>query len=561
MGRIQLLQPSFTNGFARSIGESAAPELWPNHAWIPALGNQGNVLFDATGNNNLVTLSGGYSWGRGNVTFDGSTGIGTAKRPLSTSFTVIVDIVPLNLTDHKRILGCGSTGSVSDLKFEIGRYQFEGSGFTIYPSSAAATIGKRAVVAIQFQSAVLARLFLNGILLLTDSTISAFTPTVFYIARRSNTGTDAYGNFTLNSILAYNQILSPLQVLTLSRDPLLPFRRRSVTPYFFVPSSAGTEIALTGTSSISSAIATAGTVTANQVIPKILTGVASIADSPATAGVVVAVSTVSQELTGTASIASSEAVAGSVTAGQVIAQALTGSASVSESLATAGTVTTDTVISQALTGAASIASSEATAGTITVEQIIAQTLTGAASIAGGISTPGTVINGAAIAQELTGTASISGSPATAGSVMAGQVIPQTLTGTESIAGSEATAGTVTVEQIIAQVLSGTLSVSESPATVGSITLGAVLSGSEAIAEAIATPGREHHTGIASPQILTGTASLSDSPARAGIAFWGKKIKDHSISQNVVISEQLKIKVISEQYQSLQQSIKYQATRR
>ena len=105
---------------------------------------------------------------------------------------------------------------------------------------------------------------------------------------------------------------------TVYRRYTYPKRKLDAIPVLFPEVAGGIAQTITGAASISSSPATAGTVTANQVIPKILTGVASIADSPATAGVVVAVSTVSQELTGTASIASSDAVAGTVTAGQVL---------------------------------------------------------------------------------------------------------------------------------------------------------------------------------------------------------------------------------------------------
>lgn len=68
--RRQLSQPSFVNGFARSKNESVRPDLWPDHAWVPALGCQGGVLYDLCGAS-LASLS-GTSWGGEALNFSGS---------------------------------------------------------------------------------------------------------------------------------------------------------------------------------------------------------------------------------------------------------------------------------------------------------------------------------------------------------------------------------------------------------------------------------------------------------------------------------------------------------
>ena len=38
------VRPSYKQGFARSAAQSSAPGLWPDHAWVPALGSQGTSI-------------------------------------------------------------------------------------------------------------------------------------------------------------------------------------------------------------------------------------------------------------------------------------------------------------------------------------------------------------------------------------------------------------------------------------------------------------------------------------------------------------------------------------
>lgn len=56
----KIITPSWTNGFARSAGESAYPELWKGlvGAWVPALGPTGLTLHDFSSYKNNAILSG-----------------------------------------------------------------------------------------------------------------------------------------------------------------------------------------------------------------------------------------------------------------------------------------------------------------------------------------------------------------------------------------------------------------------------------------------------------------------------------------------------------------------
>jgi hypothetical protein len=490
---------------ARNPYESAAPELWPAHAWIPALGIQGGVLFDVAGGLHGTVY--GSSWGIENLSFS------------TTSDYVEAGILPV-FNDQITCFTRFRLNSYSGNQFPVGNYTSAGKSFfyridtlgrhrvrfhngTSFTDTGLKTIGTTTAIqdnAIVHNGAQY-RIFYGGAFSDSDN---------FALGTTQHTAKARFGLISFSQLTPmsgsiyqcyiYHKALADGQIQALSSDPLLPFRRREITPYFFVPASGGTTVALSGAAAESVTEATPGTITVNQVIPVTLSGIASESTAEATPGSAVSGSTISQAIEGAASISSSDAVAGSATVNQVIPMALAGAASVSESTASAGT--------------------------ITVNQVIAQTISGAASLSGGTATPGNVI--------------------------AGEVVSQSLSGAVSESTAGATAGTITVEQVVSGALSGTLSVSESPAQVGTLTLGIILSGEPAISEVFAVPGRENHEGFYEPQELTGAVSVSQSEASAGIAYWGKEIGPYSASR---------IEVISARYQAILRSQKYNATRR
>jgi hypothetical protein len=501
---------------ARNPYESAAPELWPAHAWIPALGIQGGVLFDVAGGltgqvystsnpaNSIPYLIGEKGL---MVNCDSSYSVRNYSLPVIKFPFHIVMIGQVTSGTTQCMCSIGNLNSVSNAAFmAVTSGNIRQSIVTVSATdNYGGAVGTGVFSAIgAYNSETNRRLYLNGIFQ-TESVVSrGLEPLNPYNNIRIGSlprSAETYFNGKVGYFGLYNnRSLSEQQLLRISSDPLLPFRRREITPYFFVPASGGTTVALSGAAAESVTEATPGTITVNQVIPVTLSGIASESTAEATPGSAVSGSTISQAIEGAASISSSDAVAGSATVNQVIPMALTGSASVSESTASAGT--------------------------ITVNQIIAQTLTGAASLSGGTATPGNVI--------------------------AGEVVSQSLSGAVSESTAGATAGTITVEQVVSGALSGTLSVSESPAQVGTLTLGAILSGETAISDVFAVPGRENHEGFYEPQELTGAASASLSEASAGIAYWGKEIGPYSASR---------ARVVSAKYQAILRSQKYNATRR
>jgi hypothetical protein len=547
---------------ARNPYESAAPELWPAHAWIPALGIQGGVLFDVAGGNcawlpNALSFNGTSSYATVANVF---TGVTTKK----LTFTARLKLN--NTTATQVLLEASANYNTNDgaLLFYVdagyiylGIQDSVGSVTPLYivARAAAPTDGlwhRYALIIDNSTVAGHASIYIDGFPVSTitksdKDNSSAWHDSPLYIGAR-NTNT-LRSNFHLSNLCLYHRILPQPDILALSSDPLLPFRRREIKK-FWIPVGGGTTIALTGAASISSADATAGTATADQIIPQELSGAASISTSDATAGAVVAGASVSIILDGAASVCSADATQGTATANQVIPKELTGAASISSANATAGTAVSGSTIPQALSGAASISSSESVAGSVTANKSYA--LSGPASVSESPSTAGTVTVNQIIAQTLTGAASLSGGISTPGTVITGSIVPQTLAGTESASAAEAIAGSVTVEQIIDQALSGTLSVSEAPAQVGTLTLGVVLSGESSISDVFATAGRVSYEGFFEPQELTGAASASLSEANAGIAYWGKEIGPYSASR---------ARVVSAKYQAILRSQKYNATRR
>ena len=305
---------------------------------------------------------------------------------------------------------------------------------------------------------------------------------------------------------------------------------------FELVQASGTEIAVTGTAAISSAPATAGSVTANQVIPQTLSGTASISTSPATSGAVVAETVIAQALTGSAAICSADATAGTAIANTVIPQTLAGTASISASPSTVGTVTVEQVIPQALSGTASISTSDATAGIVTTGTVISQVSSGAQATSSADATAGAVTANQVIPQELAGAASISSADAAPGTVITGSVIPQTLSGAASISSSEAVAGAVTANKSLA--LSGSASVSGSPSTAGAVTVNQIiaqtLAGAASLSGGTSTPGTVI-TGSVIPQTLDGAASASTSPTTVGTVT-AEQIISQALSGTLSVSE-------------------------
>lgn len=258
--RRQLSQPSFVNGFARNRSESVRPDLWPDHAWVPALGCQGGVLYDLCGTD-IVSLIGTWSWGSVDIStgvsgvqyavlqnyFYGMSEVSTFARfmPTNTSYTGSI-FSCVNVDGYvQNTISLGWSGDNSRLTFQTrdsstgqtGSRNNDISTGYVFPlnvwSSVATTYSVSASAKI---------IYANGVSSASSTTsIDALTSDYGYTilgAQLYSGGTPFVGR--LKEIYFYlNRALTPSQISDLSTNPLLPFRRRQIQKYW-VPSTGGT---------------------------------------------------------------------------------------------------------------------------------------------------------------------------------------------------------------------------------------------------------------------------------------------------------------------------------
>ena len=116
MSRIQLSQPSFANGYARSRGESAAPELYPLSAYVPVFGYDSIIRdFGNAKNNATITNTSGSSGftPEGYYNQSGDTVIATnsINALTSTSLTVFSLSRPSTLSGYNTIAAQWNSGT------------------------------------------------------------------------------------------------------------------------------------------------------------------------------------------------------------------------------------------------------------------------------------------------------------------------------------------------------------------------------------------------------------------------------------------------------------------
>jgi hypothetical protein len=244
---------------ARNPYESAAPELWPAHAWIPALGIQGGVLFDVAGGRSGSHLATWRVSKFSGLTFPVGSGLSAGSpsslyvQPYTMMGWLSVNAnpyVPAGEGGTHAIIDRGTRSSIvfgyweghgvaGDL--QLGYYDgaFRALKTTAYPVNSAF-----AVTAVK--SAAGHGLYLCGDLVASDdrtaNEIYVTTRAVGIGERKWTTGHQLGSGAILYSVMFWGRALSASQIQTLSTDPLLPFRRREITPYFFVPASGGTDL-------------------------------------------------------------------------------------------------------------------------------------------------------------------------------------------------------------------------------------------------------------------------------------------------------------------------------
>ena len=254
---------------ARSPAESGRPDLWPDHAWVPALGRTGSRVFDLCGNHAHLSSPWSLGWSYG----DGiGYGIytdpldGTYKYPLPTGivrswslpWTAVVVAAPWDNLNDCRAFGCwtetGQTGgwtiwydaggSAPSWSMVLARWITSSTSYRLIGNNTQSGGLYKTSVAIggwkggQSPDQWFFRVDGKEI---TESLISGVDPIypgdttapVYSLGERS--GLPFFGLTSANML--YWRELTVGQSLDLTADPLLPFRRRQPV-YYSVPSGS-----------------------------------------------------------------------------------------------------------------------------------------------------------------------------------------------------------------------------------------------------------------------------------------------------------------------------------
>ena len=265
---------------ARSPAESVRPDLWPDHAWIPALGCTGGVLYDlCTTLLNGGTAYGSVSWGASGLSNGGVGALWLGPIGLLGSGHPLAYTGDFSIFVHCPKIDSAPTGSVL-VSCRSNAYPFgwlvEATAAGVWAfrstqlSDNAAVLGTSPFGSVQANQSIgvvfkntVAEMFGGGV---ASGPLCTVTGGINYIygarhiastllgASINNAATELgqYVDGTVGALLSFDYALTPSQILDLTADPLLPFRRRQPV-YYSVPSGGGTArsliAALTGESS------------------------------------------------------------------------------------------------------------------------------------------------------------------------------------------------------------------------------------------------------------------------------------------------------------------------
>lgn len=233
---------------ARTRSESVRPDLWPDHAWVPAMGCQGGVVIDLCGPQR-VNL-GASTWTATGVIAVINHGDIDIHPGIDFSFMCWVSRIP-SAAEYATFGGLIQRNSVGSYYYSVGEVGYtlllrnlSGNmvcGLTFATSTAAGNnatgvnslIGKP-LAAVATMGATAQKLFING---------------SFAHGYSSSLGAEfAAGSFAANSLhngnaiaayATYRRLLSDAESIAISNDPLIAFRRR-VPVFYSVPSGTPT---------------------------------------------------------------------------------------------------------------------------------------------------------------------------------------------------------------------------------------------------------------------------------------------------------------------------------
>ena len=240
---------------ARHPSESVRPDLWPDHAWVPALGVQGGVLYDLAGNSHAALSAGdAYTTTNQGVALVGDL---AAKRAIMafdnyptypcTLFSAgqVLDTDP----QYESVWGVGGSETNSYIITALnGRRPIIVARNIAYRQSGVLPQllrGTPYTLTGTFHSRFLRRLYVNGSFAIQD-TINPGDTWPEVVTQGSIHGLPDPGSSNrYEGLIAvayiFKRILSDPQIQELSTDPLLPFRRRENLPLYFF-TGGGTSI-------------------------------------------------------------------------------------------------------------------------------------------------------------------------------------------------------------------------------------------------------------------------------------------------------------------------------
>lgn len=252
-------RPSYKQGFARSAGESAHPELWRGlvGAWVPSLGITGDTLFDQSAyknNGTLTNMDSATDWvvkENGYVLdFDGGgasddyVDLGTSNNfEFGTeSFSIVARIITNNTTTDQVILGKDVNGA-RDWNFSIGiindgDLEFQPMDSTANRVTAPITANVWHNVAATRSGASNTLLYIDGVNVHNQVYAQDFDAgTAVRIGEREFSGFEETFDGQIALILIYKgRVLSPNTVAFLDSSPLAMFELRPLV--FKAPASA-----------------------------------------------------------------------------------------------------------------------------------------------------------------------------------------------------------------------------------------------------------------------------------------------------------------------------------
>ncbi len=125
------LQPSFANGFARSPGESAYPDLWDRlaYGWAPSLGVQGKTVFDVVQSRRPLVYgtSRTFSWvsTRGGLAIHGDSSDNDAAPSQAIDLSAVTKLSLAFWYSSITYLNSGGRLLVSDVSNSAGNFEIQ----------------------------------------------------------------------------------------------------------------------------------------------------------------------------------------------------------------------------------------------------------------------------------------------------------------------------------------------------------------------------------------------------------------------------------------------------